>query len=132
MSKVYVCVGTSKNDTGINAGWLSVGTSKLTTSSVVLKNEHNALDAEIHYIVIGQAQQWGYAKSASSSSPRVTITYPLALKTLINAQFAPIWNSTDEKYAGRILKADTNQIAVYLAGSNQSISIGCYVFIVGI
>ena len=55
MSKVYVCVGTSKNDTGINAGWLSVGTSKLTTSSVVLKNEHNALDAEIHYIVIGQA-----------------------------------------------------------------------------
>ena len=76
--------------------------------------------------------QWGYAKSAASSSPRVTITYPLALKTLINAQFAPIWNSTDEKYAGRILKADTNQIAVYLAGSNQSISIGCYVFIVGI
>lgn len=55
MSKVYVCVGTSKNDTGINAGWLSVGTSKLTTFSVVLKNEHNALDAEIHYIVIGQA-----------------------------------------------------------------------------
>ena len=76
--------------------------------------------------------QWGYAKSASSSNPQVTITYPLALKTLINAQFAPIWNSTDYKYAGRILKADTNQIAVYLAGSNQSISIGCYVFIVGI
>lgn len=55
MSKVYVCVGTSKNDTGIKTGWLAVSTSKLTTSSVVLRNEHNALDAEIHYIVIGQA-----------------------------------------------------------------------------
>lgn len=76
--------------------------------------------------------QWGYVKSASSSNPQVTITYPLALKTFINAQFAPIWNSTDAKYAGRILKAGTNQIAVYLAGSHQSISMGCYVFIVGI
>lgn len=72
MSKVYVCVGTSKNDTGIKTGWLAVSTSKLTTSSVVLRNEHNALDAEIHYIVIGQAQQWGYATKGREFS------FPLA------------------------------------------------------
>ena len=78
MSKVYVCVGTSKNDTGINAGWLSVGTSKLTTSSVVLKNEHNALDAEIHYIVIGQAQQWG-----ATTSPTEDVTYPIPVSRVL-------------------------------------------------
>lgn len=80
---------------------------------------------------IGLILQWGFAQSSSSSRPQVTITYPIALSTLINAQFSQVWNSTDEKYAGRILQANTKQISVYLAGSNNSISMGCYVFIIG-
>lgn len=79
----------------------------------------------------GLILQWGFAQSSSSEIPKVTVTYPITLSTLINAQFSQVWNDTGEKYAGRILWANTKQIAVCLAGSNQSISMGCYVFIVG-
>lgn len=55
MSEVYVCVGTSKDETGIGPGWLVVITTGLTTSSAVFKNQHNDVSAEILYVVIGQA-----------------------------------------------------------------------------
>lgn len=76
-------------------------------------------------------KQWAFAQSGSSELPQVTITYPIAMTTLINALYAPLWNNTGSKYAGRILWANTKQISVVLAGSNQHISMGCYVFIIG-